>query len=231
MQEPNQLLRQGREIQTLGGCSYSLFTEFVHNFDTLQAGNDYWPGVIWRFDSPCGICYTQSRSECYNNCINRRWDELESITAATNCSRGQCSRTETKYAGIIGWRIWRVNLTTINCSAPIPEYTRDESSYLIKTPIWYIQVTAISRATHRFPPGFCKRRSLTELNRGRSSLISRGSWYISVRIASYVLTKKSSKTGFCLCRSKSFKCGCISNVWSPKRYSFSWSAILNLKVE
>ena len=41
MQEPNQLLRQGREIQTLGGCSYSLFTEFVHNFDTLQAGNDY----------------------------------------------------------------------------------------------------------------------------------------------------------------------------------------------
>ncbi len=98
----------------------------------------------------------------------------------------------------------------------------------MKTPSWYIQVTAISRGIHRFPPCFRKTRSSRQVNRGRSSLVSHGRLYISVRIALYALTRKFSKTGLVLYHIKSFKSGCTGYVWSPKRYSFNWSAMLKL---
>lgn len=52
-----------------------------------------------------------ARSESHNDCINRHWDEFECATATANCSRSQGSRTETKYAGIVGAIMSRVNLT------------------------------------------------------------------------------------------------------------------------
>jgi len=88
----------------------------------------------------------------------------------------------------------------------------------MKTPSWHIQVTAISRDIHRFPLWFHKSRSSRQVNRGTS--------YISTRTASYAFTRKSSRTGLFLFRSKSFKCGWMSYVWSPKRYNFRWSTMV-----
>ena len=91
-----------------------------------------------------------------------------------------------------------------------------------------MQVTAISNGIHRFPPCFSETRSSRHVNRGRVSLILCGSVYISLRIVSYALTRKSSKTGFCLCSNRSFKSGCISYVWSAKRYKVIRSDMLRL---